>query len=134
MVSPEARPSQAPINTEQEAWRNERMYGANAFIAALEIAEAVGSISEPLKIGALNLFISSVFESRVTDVEGEKGLFRVDIKRPDGKVRRALIRSGGEGGLSFDARFSDVLPDGSEIDVKEREGLSFFHLAQRIAY
>ncbi len=133
-MSPEATPSHTPLEMEQEAWRNERMYGAHAFISALETAEAVGSISWQLNVATLTSFMRSVFDTQVYDVEGEERLYRADIKRPDGTVRRVLARSDVQPGLGFDVRYSDVLPDGREENIEDYKWQTYFYLAQGIAY
>lgn len=133
-MSPEATPSVTRERTEQDEWRDERMYGANAFIAALETAEAMGSISWQLNVATLTSFMQSVFDTQVYDVEDEERLYRADIKRPDGTVRRVLARSDAQPGLGFDVRYSDVLPDGTEEHIEDYEWQTYFHLAQGIAY
>lgn len=132
-MPPEASPSQ-PVRTEQDLWREAHMYGAHAFISALETAEAVGLISWQSNVATLTSFMRSVFDAQVYDVEGEERLYKADIKRPDGKVRRVLARSDGQPGLGFDVRYSDVLPDGREENVEDYEWQTYFNLAQGVAH
>ena len=122
--------------TEQDLWREEKMFAAYAFIAALDTAEAAGPIGEGLKIATLTSFTRSIFGVMPRDVEEEEHVYQIDVKRPDGRVRRAVLASGGYGGLTFEGRTCDVLADGSEVNVEQYDerSIRFLDIAQDLAY
>lgn len=134
MPLPEAKPSQIPSKTEQDEWREERMDDTNAFRAALKTAEGMDPASEGSKTATLTRFIHSVFETSITAVEGERPTYRVEVQRPDGILRRAIISPSEYSGFYYDVRFSDVLPDGTEKNEVKETSISFYHLATGITY
>lgn len=136
MLPADSRPSQPTpaLENEQTIWRERCLHDAGVFIAGLKTAEEIGNISEAQKFHALERFARTAFRTSVWVVECDDNRheYVLDVERPDGTTRRAVLEEG-NGGLTFKGRFLDLVR-GAEQNPRETENITFLVLANQLAY